>query len=107
MCSVDEQWERSDQFSNNERRKYLDARRMGKPYNIRCRKHNQAPPPELTCSNCDERKPHEDFSNSQRKADPDVRRCRLCVNYTETVELLAHMPVRMPCSNKAIWHGAI
>lgn len=83
-----------DQYSNNELRKYNDARRMHKAFNIRCRKHSQAPSLELTCSTCHERKPHEDFSNAQRKEDTDRRRCRICVDYTETIDLFQNMPVR-------------
>lgn len=93
LCSVDKKWERMDQYSNNELKKYNDAKRMRKPYSIRCRKHTQAPRLELTCSNCNERKPHEDFSNAQRKEDSDRRRCRICVNYTETIDLFQNMPV--------------
>lgn len=87
MCSIDKKWERADQFSNNERKKYLEAKRTGKRYNLRCRKHTQAPAPELTCSNCDEVKQLDGFSNAQRKADPDVRRCRDCIRDTETHQL--------------------
>ncbi|KAJ4423448.1 hypothetical protein N0V82_001921 [Gnomoniopsis sp. IMI 355080] len=93
LCSVDKQWERMDQYSNNELKKYNDSKRMHKPYSIRCRKHSQAPRLELTCSTCHERKPHEDFSNAQRKEDADRRRCRICVDYTETIDLFQNMPV--------------
>lgn len=82
-----------DQFSNNELKKYADAKRMNKPYSVRCRKHTQACSLELTCSHCDERKPSRDFSNAQRKEVADRRRCRICVNYTETFDLFQNLPV--------------
>lgn len=101
---MDKKWERMDQFSNNELKKYTNAKRTSRPYNIRCRKHTQAPRLELTCSNCDERKPYEDFSNAQRKEDADLRRCRICVDYTETIDLFQGMSVRscLPCPD-SVW----
>lgn len=92
-----------DQFSKNELRKYNDAKRMRKTYNIRCRKHTQAPRLELTCSNCQEVKPLEDFSNAQRKEDADRRRCRICVNYTETIDMFENMPVRPSPMQGSVW----
>lgn len=83
-----------DQFSNRELKKYTAAKRMRKPYHARCRKHTQAPLLELTCSHCEESKPYEDFSNAQRKEDDDSRRCRTCVNYTETYDVFQNLPVR-------------
>ncbi|CAN8103778.1 unnamed protein product [Discula destructiva] len=93
LCSVDNNWERADQYSNNERKKYMDAKRMGdSSFHATCRKHAAMPLTELTCTHCDERKPLEEFSKAERKVLNEHRRCRVCVNYTETLRLYDGMP---------------
>ncbi|KAF3765849.1 hypothetical protein M406DRAFT_329707 [Cryphonectria parasitica EP155] len=99
-CTVDNKFERLDQFSQNQLNKYRDAKRAGRPAQLRCRKHIQGTATELKCDDCDEYKPLSEFSNASRKASNRSRRCRDCIAWTEA-DMAGTEPLPAPGAPRA------
>lgn len=99
VCTVDGKFERRDQFSQNELKRYTEAKRKGNTVHMRCRKHTQGSVFELVCKDCGQAKALNHFSNAARKVNGS-RRCRDCVSWTES-DLAGTGPLPAPGAVRA------
>lgn len=93
-CRVDDKYERRDQFSSNQLKKYDEAKRRRKPVEVTCLKHTTGAVLELRCDTCCQVRDINLFSKGSRKVG-GRQDCRDCISWTEADQVGGN-PLPMP-----------